>query len=165
VIAAPTLAPPRPYWSSGFAFVVAAIPIAGAIAAGWIEMSEPGETPMWIVAGAFFLICPLVAAAATERAASPFRLRAAIAFALFAVLWGIWILNVPLPTHPGVFATGGSLMSGAVMAGLEALAWLFAASQAAAWIRKGAPVVAFLLGGVILVPLSALAFVVGEFTP
>jgi len=47
-------------------------------------------------------------------------------------------------------------MSGAVMAGLEALAWLFAASQAAAWIRKGAPVVAFLLGGVILVPLSAL---------
>jgi hypothetical protein len=155
----------RPDWSVPLAFVVAVAPIAGAIAAAWIELSETGESPMWIVAGAFFVVTPGLGAAATERCAIPRGLRAAIALLLFVVLWAIWIANVPLPTRAGVWAPGGSRLSGAAMAGLTSIAWLASTSLAAAWVRRGSVALGFLIGAVVLAGLSATAFVVGSFTP
>jgi hypothetical protein len=146
-------------------FAIAVLPIAGAIAAAWIELSHPGETPMWAVAGALFLVAPGLAAAATERTAFPRALRATIAVALFAVLWSVWLANVPVRTHPGIYVPGSSRLSGAVMAAFEALAWLFATSRAAAWIRKRSGRWSFVIGGFHLAVFSAIAFVLGQSTP
>ena len=152
-------------WSLALGLAIAVLPIAGAIVAAWIELSQPGETAVWLVAGAFFLVAPAVGAAATERSAAPRALRWSIAIALFLVLWSIWLANAHVSTIPGVHAGGGSRVSGVVMAALEALAWLTATSRAAFYFRAGHTGRAFFFGAADLIALSALAFVVGLITP
>lgn len=154
-----------PRWSLPAAFLVAAAPIAGAIVAATIELREPGETPMWLVAAACFLVSPVVGAAASARVRSPILLCWLITVALFAVLYGIWIANVPIPTQPGLFFPGASRLSGAVMAGLASLAWYAATNWSLYWLRRESPLLALVFGGLWITGLSAVAFYVGELTP
>jgi hypothetical protein len=154
-----------PRWSLPAAALVAAAPVAGAIVAATIEMQEPGESPMWLVAAAFFLVSPVVGAAAGQRASSPTLLRLMIAAGLCAVLFAIWIVNVPSPTHAGVFVPGGSRKSGAVMAGLVGVAWLVATSSSGMFLRRGSPLLALVLGGLCLTGLCAVAVYAGMATP
>lgn len=137
------------------------VPILGAIVSAWIELSQPGESPMWLVAGAFFLSAPGVAAVAVSHSEHPVLLRVAVAILLSGVLFAIWILNVPLPTQPGVYAGGSSRASGAVMSVLVAVAWYVASGRALWWLRADHVRRAFAFGGLVLTILSGVAFVVG----
>lgn len=152
-------------WSWTASVLVAVAPIAGAIAAAWVELSQPGETAMWIVAGACFFVAPGVAAVATERGPAPGSTRRLIAVTLFVALFAIWLVNVPAPTHPGIHTSGGSAASGAVMAGGAALAWFLSTWWAATWVRWGWPRRAVLFGGCPLALLSLAALVLGFLTP
>jgi len=156
---------PAPSWPFLPALLVAVAPIAAAIVAAWVELREPGETPMWLVAGVFFLACPAVAAAASARTRFPTLFRLSIGLALFATLYAIWIVNVQLPTHPGVWMSGGSRLSGFVMAALVSLAWYVAAGASLARIRKGSPLIALVVGGLLFTFCSAIAFYGGMITP
>jgi hypothetical protein len=151
-----------PEWSFLVALAIVLAPIVGAIVAAWIELSTPGDSPMWIVAGAFFLACPGVAAVAARRTDESTMLRTVVAIVLAGALFTIWIVNVPLPTHPGVYAGGSSRLSGAVMSALVALAWFIASGRSMWWIRRGRPRIGFVVGAATLVIVSAGAFFAGS---
>src|SRR5689334_23113037 len=86
-------------WSIGRASLVAVAPIVAATISSWMELGETGDTPMWIVAGAFFLVAPGIAGIAADRSPDPTLLRVSIAILLSGALFAIWIVNVPEPTQ------------------------------------------------------------------
>jgi hypothetical protein len=49
---------------------------------------------------------------------------------MFAVILGIWLVNVPVRTQPGLHIGGTTPLSGAIIGVLLALAWSFAVAKA-----------------------------------
>jgi len=144
---------------------VTLVPVIAATVSAWIELSTPGESAMWIVAGAWFVASPIAAAAATESARGSRSVRLLVVLTLVAMLEAIWILNVPERTHPGVYMGGSSPRTGAAIAILTGVAWWVASGRSIHWLRRGHPVVAFVFGASALTLLSAVALFVGMLVP
>jgi len=152
---------PRSSWSIPAVIAVMSLPIAGAIGAAWIELSEPGESAWWVVAGAWFLLGPGLAAWAALHSTSPTATRRLVAFALFAVLFAIWMINVPVRTQPGLYMGGGTPFSGFVIGAVTALGWDIATARAQGRLRQGSVVRAFASGALWLSVLSVIGFYAG----
>jgi hypothetical protein len=164
-VSAATRVPRRSTWSLPTAYLVTLLPIIGATVSAWIELSTPGESAWWIVAGAWFVASPIVAAAATERAGGSRSVRLLVVLTLIAMLEAIWIRNVPVPTHPILYMGGSSPRTGAAIAMLTGVAWWVASDRSIHWLRRDQPVIALVFGASALTMLSFVAFVVGMLVP
>ena len=137
---------------------VVVLPLLGAAFAAWMELREPGGTAMWLVAAALFLFAPGIAAWALQHSAAPTTTRSIVALVGFAVILGLWLVNVPVRTQPGLYFPGGTPLSGAFLGVLIPLAWSFAVARAQAGLRGRWPDLAFVIGAIWLAVLSPLAF-------
>jgi hypothetical protein len=162
---AATRVPPRSTWPLPTAYLVTLVPIIGATVPAWIELSTPGESAWWIVAGAWFVASPIVAAAATVRAGGSRSVRLLVVLTLVAMLEAIWIFNVHESTQPGVYMGGSSPRTGAAIAMLTGVAWWVASGRSIHRLRKGHSVVAFVFGASALTMLSFAALIVGMLVP
>ena len=152
---------PRSAWPAPTVVGVMALPLAGAAQAVWIELRESGESAMWLVAGALFLLAPGIGAWAAEHSTSPTAARDLVALGMFVVILGLWLVNVPVRTQPGLYFGGGTPLSGAIIGVLLALAWSFAVAKAHGLLRGGRPILAFVIGAILFAVLGTIALFAG----
>jgi hypothetical protein len=152
----------RSPWSLPVAMGVMALPMAATLLAAAFELSEPGESPLWIIVAAWWLVAPLVAAWAALHSVSPTVARRLVAIALFGFLFVILRVTVPTPTQAGVYLGGWSTFSLALKAAWTALGWSVGVARASGWLRRGRVFPALVSGAVWLTAIAAFGFYFGS---
>lgn len=152
----------RSPWSLPAVVGVMALPIAATILTAWIELAETGESPLWMVVAAWWLVTPLVGAWAALHSASPTLARRLVAIALFVVLFAILRAHVATPTQAGIYIGGWSTFSLALKAAWTAIGWSVGVARSVGWLRRGLVLPAFISGAIWLTAIAALGFYFGS---